>query len=184
MKSNIRWLLSVAIILTVACSMQSEATTDAKDKNSTETKTAAKVAEPAQAAKAVWLTDLEAGKKQAATENKTLFVNFSGSDWCIYCQLLDKEVLTKPAFLDYANKNLVLVNLDFPHQKEQPPAERKRNKELAEAYQIEGFPTVLLLNPQGKEIARTGYLEGGAAKYVKSLEKLVSDAKQSTPAGS
>jgi thiol:disulfide interchange protein len=39
-----------------------------------------------------WLTDFAAAKQQAASENKKLLLDFTGSDWCGYCKLLEAEV--------------------------------------------------------------------------------------------
>ena len=61
------------------------------------------------------------------------------------------------------------MELDFPHQKEQSDELKKQNKELSEKYNIEGFPTVLLLDAEGQVIARTGYREGGPEEYLKQL---------------
>jgi len=41
---------------------------------------------------------------------------------------------------------------------------------LLEKFKVEGFPTVLILNPQGKGIVRDGYQRGGAAKYVEFIK--------------
>ena len=47
------------------------------------------------------------------------------------------------------------------------------NQELAEKYGIRGFPTVLLMNGDGKVIGTTGYRRGGAESYVAHLKTLV-----------
>lgn len=96
-----------------------------------------------------WLTDLDAGKKQAAAENKAVLVEFTGSDWCPPCKALRKNVLTTPAFNEYANKNFVLVELDFPNSKPQTPAEKQKNNAWSKQYNVNGFPTILVMDPQG-----------------------------------
>ena len=40
-----------------------------------------------------WGTDYKAALAQAKAENKQVLLDFTGSDWCGYCKLLDKEVL-------------------------------------------------------------------------------------------
>lgn len=96
-----------------------------------------------------WLTDLETGKKQAAAEHKAVLVEFTGSDWCPPCIALRKNVLMTPAFNEYATKNFVLVELDFPNSKPQPSEEKQKNDAWAKQYNVDGFPTILVMDPQG-----------------------------------
>jgi thioredoxin-related protein len=121
-----------------------------------------------------WLEDLDQGLQKAAKENKYVLVDFSGSDWCGWCIKLDEEVFSKTEFKDYAEKNLVLVLLDFPRRRELPREVRERNEQLLKKYGVRGFPTVLILNPKGEVIGRTGYRPGGPQAYIQHLEELIS----------
>jgi protein disulfide-isomerase len=121
----------------------------------------------------VWQADYDAALKQAAAEKKYVLVDFSGSDWCGWCIKLDKEVFSQPEFIEYAKNNLICVLLDFPRGKELPKAQKDANQALLEKFKVEGFPTVLILNPQGKLIQQTGYQRGGAAKYVEFIKGLI-----------
>ena len=56
-----------------------------------------------------WKENLEQAVAQAKKENKAVLVNFTGSDWCIWCKRLNSEVFKQKEFEDYAKKNLVLV---------------------------------------------------------------------------
>jgi len=64
-----------------------------------------------------WINNLEDAKKLAKKEQKLILLNFSGSDWCIPCMRLKKEVFDSEAFTKYAANHLVLVNADFPGKK-------------------------------------------------------------------
>lgn len=119
-----------------------------------------------------WLTDLETAKKQAAAEKKDILVDFTGSDWCHWCVQLKKEVFDQKEFKDGAPKDFVLLEIDFPQEKEQPEDVKKANQALAEKYGVQGFPTVLLLDVEGRPYAQTGYQEGGAEPYMKHLAEL------------
>jgi thioredoxin-related protein len=120
-----------------------------------------------------WLTDYEKALKIAEKEDKTVLLDFSGSDWCGWCIKLDKEVFSKEAFKEYAGENLVTVLVDFPREKKQSDEVKKQNRELQKKFGIRGFPTVILLNSEGEKIAQTGYKRGGAEKYVEHLKKLI-----------
>ena len=124
-----------------------------------------------------WLTDFEAAKKEAAEKKLPILVDFSGSDWCGWCIRLDKEVFAQKEFKEYAKNNFVLLLLDFPRRKEIPAELKKQNSNLAKKYQVQGFPTVLILDKDGKEIKRTGYMKGGAKAYVKHLKKIKKELK-------
>jgi len=119
-----------------------------------------------------WLTDYRKAQQEAKTSNKLLLVDFTGSDWCGWCIKLNKEVFSKAEFKDYANKNLVLMEVDFPRAKAQTVSLKKQNQELAQQYQIQGFPTVVVLNGDGEKIGELGYMEGGAATFIAELERL------------
>ena len=118
-----------------------------------------------------WVTNMAEAQKTATAEKKDLLVNFTGSDWCVWCIRLKKEVFTQPEFAAAA-KDFVWVEIDFPRNGSQSAEEKKLNQALAAKYGIEGYPTVLLMNANGEVYAKTGYKPGGAAKYVQQLLEL------------
>jgi len=117
-----------------------------------------------------WNGNLEKAVEQAKKENKTVLVNFTGSDWCIWCKRLSAEVFQQKEFEEYAKKSLVLVMLDFPKNIEQTQETKEYNNKLAQKYGIQGFPTILLIDGQGKLVAQTGYQPGGAVKYIEHIK--------------
>lgn len=117
-----------------------------------------------------WETNLETAINKAKQENKAVLVNFTGSDWCVWCQRLTDEVFSQGEFENYAEEKLILVKLDFPRELEQTQATKLYNNGLAQRYNVKGFPTIILLNSAGVTIAQTGYQPGGAANYVTHLE--------------
>ena len=125
-----------------------------------------------------WLNNLDAAQKIAAKENKVILMDFAGSDWCGWCIKLDKEVFSQQAFKDYAKDNLVMVLVDFPREKQLPDAVKAANDKLAAKYEVEGFPTVILVDSKGSVIAKTGYLQGGAAAYVAHIKELLAKNKK------
>ncbi len=117
-----------------------------------------------------WETNLESAIKKAKAENKSILINFTGSDWCVWCQRLTNEVFSQSEFEKYAEEKLVLVKLDFPRNIEQTQETKMYNNNLAQQYGVKGFPTIILLNSSGVMIAQTGYQPGGAANYVTHLQ--------------
>ncbi len=120
-----------------------------------------------------WIIDYKQALAVAKSEGKPVLVNFTGSDWCIWCKRLVNEVFSKDEFINYAKENLVLLKLDFPRSLPQTPQEKQQNEELAKKFSITGFPTIVILDKDGKEKARTGYQQGGAEKYVEHLQELI-----------
>jgi len=119
-----------------------------------------------------WLTDLPKAQAQAKKENKLVMMDFTGSDWCGWCIKLHNEVFSKPEFSEYAKKNLVLVQVDFPRKKEQTTELKAANEALQEKYKIQGYPTIIVLNGEGKKAGELGYQPGGPKAFIAELDKL------------
>ncbi|MCP4378870.1 MAG: thioredoxin family protein [bacterium] len=121
-----------------------------------------------------WTEDVDKAMKYAAASKRPILLDFTGSDWCGWCIRLHKEIFVKAAFKAYADENLVLVELDFPHGKKQSAAVRKRNRALMQKYGVRGFPTIVILDSTGtKELGRTGYVRGGPEAFISVVKKIV-----------
>lgn len=125
---------------------------------------------PAAALGDAWMTDIVAAREKAEAEGKSLLLYFTGSEWCPPCITLDREVFTQDAFLSYAKEALVLVEFDFPRPKPPVFGPKAEKDAIAERYEIEYFPTVVLLSPDGDILGRTGYMPGGPNEYIAHLK--------------
>ena len=132
------------------------------------------VASAAEKAEAVWLTDYTKAIAQAKAENKVVLADFTGSDWCGWCIKLKKEVFDTPEFKAWAAKSVVLLEVDYPRKKELSAKEKAQNDSLGEQFEIQGYPTIVFIDANGKEISRGGYAKGGPAAWIK---------KHAVPAG-
>lgn len=132
--------------------------------------------------KDIWLDNFEDAKALAKKQGLPILMDFTGSDWCGWCIKLDKEVFSQKEFKEYAQKSFILFKADFPEEKPISAKVRKQNEKLSDKYNVEGFPTIILTDADGKEIARTGYQEGGAKSYVEHLKKLLEKSKADAPA--
>ncbi len=119
-----------------------------------------------------WDDDYDKALAQAKAEKKMVLLDFTGSDWCGWCIKLDKEVFSKPEFKSYAKDNLVLVEVDFPHGKRQTKKLKDQNEKLQKEHGIKGFPTIVVLNSEGKKTGELGYMEGGPKAFIAELDKL------------
>ena len=128
-----------------------------------------------------WQTDYDKASTNAAKAGRFMLLDFCGSDWCGWCMKLDKEVFNQKDFADYAKTNLICIRLDFPRQKKLSPKLKEQNTTLAKKYEVKGFPTVVMLSPDGDLAGTTGYQEGGAKKYVESLKEMIAAYEKQHP---
>lgn len=104
-----------------------------------------------------WTMDAPAAMALAKQMGKPVFLCFTGSDWCGWCKLMEKQVFSAEAWQAYAKDNLVLVWVDFPRDKTLvPEALKPQNEALGKQYQVQGYPTYVVLSPEGKELGRLG----------------------------
>lgn len=83
-------------------------------------------------------------------------------------------------FAEAAGKKLIFVSLDFPRDPEikAKVPNPERNDELKDKYGIRGFPTVLVMTPDGEVFGKTGYRPGGAEPYIKHLDEMLETGKK------
>lgn len=123
-------------------------------------------------AAAGWDDDYEKAVAKAKAEKKMVLLDFTGSDWCGWCIKLDKEVFSKPEFKEYAKANLVLVEVDFPQGKRQTKKLKEQNEKLQQEHGVQGYPTIIILNSEGKKVGKLGYMEGGPKAFLAKLDEL------------
>ena len=108
----------------------------------------------------------------AKAEQAPIMMNFTGSDWCIWCKRIKAEIFEKPEFKSWVEKNNIqLLELDFPRGKEQTDELKSQNASLKREVGISGFPTIIII-ANGKMI-KTGYVKGGAEAWIKSVESQI-----------
>ena len=116
-----------------------------------------------------------AALKVAAEKNLALMLNFTGSDWCGWCKIMDKQVFAEAEWSAYAKKNVMLVTLDFPRDKSKVTKNQAEyNREQAKAFAVRGYPTIILMDANGKELTKkVGYRPTSVEKYIASLKKAI-----------
>lgn len=126
-----------------------------------------------------WLSSFDDAKAEARKEKRRLLAFFHGSDWCPPCMRMQREVFDTPEFAAYAEKNLVLLDVDFPQKKELPKGQLKANFALKARFNVgdqepfQGLPTILLFNEFGFTVLQEkGYFGGGVRPFLEKLERL------------
>ncbi len=127
----------------------------------------------------VWTDDFEQAMIEAKSTGKYVIADFTGSDWCRWCVRLEKEVFETAPFQEWSVKNAILLKVDFPRNTPQSSRVKLQNKKLAQKYEkeIKGYPTILVLDPEGNVVARTGYVKGGPKAWLAELESQLMESE-------
>lgn len=136
----------------------------------------------------VWETNINKAIERSTKEHKPMFLFFTGSDWCGWCIRLQNEVFKTPEFTTWAKQNVVLVDLDFPRRTPQPDELKAQNNSLQQTFQIQGFPSIRVVNSDIKEgkinfelLGGLGYQAGGPTVWLKSADEILKLNKKVYP---
>ena len=130
----------------------------------------------------IWLTNLEEAQKISKKTKKPILANFTGSDWCGWCHKLTAEVFNTPEFKKWSDKNVVLLELDYPRSKPQTDVIKQQNAGLQQAFQVQGFPTICVFNLDVdkvtkkyniSQIGKTGYIRGGPVVFTEAIDGMI-----------
>ncbi|MGE5343025.1 MAG: cytochrome c biogenesis protein CcdA [Candidatus Omnitrophota bacterium] len=120
-----------------------------------------------------WLSDPDEGKAISQKENKPLLIDTTAA-WCVACKELEEYTFSDPGVANVL-KNYVRVRIDFTQK-------TAKNEELRNNLKVIGMPTLIVLDPEGKEIRRgSGFMEkakfleflGTGSGWLYNMEKLL-----------
>ena len=122
-----------------------------------------------------WVQSFDNAVALSESSGKPIMLVFSGSDWCSYCQLLEHEVLRTPEFETWSNDNVIKVMVDFPQYASQSAEVALQNHNLKQRFagSLKGYPTVLMIDPSGSVIGRTGYVAGGPMPWISKADAVL-----------
>ena len=122
-----------------------------------------------------WTQDYDAALALAKEHGLPVMLKFTGSDWCGWCMLMEEKVFSTKEFASWADGRVLLVTLDFPKGSDTVPKEYKeRNNRLAAENGIQGFPTYVVRDSEGKVLGRLGASRDATAKqFTSQFESLV-----------
>lgn len=132
-----------------------------------------------------WLVDINEAYAISKKTGKPIMANFTGSDWCGWCKKLKREVFDTPEFKEWAEKNVVLVELDFPRRFQLPEEIKQQNYGLQQAFKVTGYPTIWVFNlgkdSEGKytidALGKTGYVRGVPA-FTGGVDAMIKQYKE------
>lgn len=120
-----------------------------------------------------WRTNFARAKRDAEREGKPMVLFFTGSDWCGWCKKLDREVFADESFVDRAGEKFVFMKVDFPMHSDLSEGMRSQNERLKAQYNIDGYPTIIILDENQQKVIEAGYQPGGGNKYADFLLKIL-----------
>ena len=125
----------------------------------------------------VWTQDTDAGFALAKEAGLPILLNFTGSDWCYWCKLMDRRVFSSLAWRNWASqKKIVLLWVDFPQDKSMvPAAQQPKNRALSEKFGVRGYPTYYVVAPDGETVwGRLGASQDAtAAEFCGSVDECI-----------
>jgi protein disulfide-isomerase len=125
-----------------------------------------------------WIEDYHTAEALAVESAKALLLFFTGSDWCLWCRKLEREVLSEEALSTAISEVAIPLRIDFPQRMKLPPKQRRSNAKLKDAWKVESIPSVILYDPiSGKELWRHGYARLDAADYAISIRKALNQSR-------
>ncbi len=164
--SHMKNLIFAFILLTISFAGKAIAQTDIEKKDTL-----------------IWYDEIATVYEISKSTNKPIFGFFTGSDWCGWCHKLQRDVFAKKEFVEWANKNVILFEIDFPRKTQLAPEIVQQNANLQQAFGVRGYPTCWIffatkdettnnynLNPLGS----LGYPQG--AELGKEEVKFLTDA--------
>jgi thioredoxin-related protein len=93
-----------------------------------------------------WVHGSFASNHIIENKKKDTLLIFTGSDWCLPCMQLEKNILSDSLFIQFISHNIELIQADFPQKKKLEANEISRNEKLAELYNPKGlFPYIAVL---------------------------------------
>lgn len=95
-----------------------------------------------------WEKDLPSALERAQSEGKPVLVNFY-ADWCVWCKRLESTTLRDAKVASVLQERVVPLSLDVDGS----------GKELSIEFRVDGLPTIIVLDADGREIGRLpGYM--------------------------
>lgn len=125
-----------------------------------------------------WLVNLEEAYAQSKKTGKPILANFTGSDWCGWCKKLTASVFVHKEFKDWASKNVVLLELDFPRRKQLPAEIKQQNASLQQAFQVRGYPSVWLFDLDKDAEGKFNISAHGKTGYTKTVPEFTAGIDQ------
>lgn len=122
-----------------------------------------------------WLVNVDEAYALSKKTGKPILANFTGSDWCGWCKRLTKSVFIHDEFKEWAEQNVILLELDFPRRKQLPENIRQQNASLRQAFAVRGYPTIYVFDLEKNDKGGYEISALGKTNYKKTVKEFTDD---------
>lgn len=117
-----------------------------------------------------WFQDYNSALNKAKESSKPVLILFTGTAWCPACIKLEREVLRNNYFIQSIASEFVFLKAEFPDSSLNG-MNHSPYKTLLDNYQVDTFPTMVIVDASGKKLFSVDYQNGGVSAYVQKLLK-------------
>ena len=111
---------------------------------------------------------LDDALKTAAKENKYVFLDVY-TTWCGPCKYMSASIFPDKKAGEFMNPKFVNIKID---------AEKGEGIDVAKKYAVKGYPTMLILDSKGKELARMMGSTKTADDFIKAVNEKLAGIKK------
>lgn len=114
-------------------------------------------------------TSMKGYVRQANVLERKLVILITGSGWCGACQKMESEMLRTAEWQRFSGQEIVFQKFEYPAG---GMASTQAHRDLLELPGFKGYPTMVVVNGDGKVLdMRAGY-GGGAGEYIQWIKLL------------
>ncbi len=115
-----------------------------------------------------WYRNYSDAVATSQSTSKPILILFTGTNWCPACMKLERQVLTRPEFSQAVGQRFVFLKAEFPDYSEDAVL-RSPYKPLLDRYNVDAFPTMVIVNANGQKLYTVNYRDGGPQAYTQEL---------------
>ena len=115
-----------------------------------------------------WTRNAETAFTRAEKDGKAV-VAYLYTDWCGYCRQMDNTTFKDPDLIQQLSGQFTWLRLN--------PEKEEAGRSLQQRFGVSGFPTVLILNSNGRELDRIqGYVP--ASRFLIMMQSLLNNDQE------
>lgn len=115
--------------------------------------------------------DWDIAKQQSELKGKNILIILTGAEWCKPCVKMEKNVIENKQFIEYANQNLVILEINIPRNQNYNSKIMKDYVYFKNKYSTNALPIMILVDKNGTEKIRLSDNLNSLEKVLERLKK-------------
>lgn len=115
-----------------------------------------------------WHSEYSQAIAKSQAQGKPLIILFTGTQWCPACMQLERDVLANPQFTRALANRFVFLKAEFPDRSFRS-MQRSPYYSLMTRYDVQAFPTLVVINEKGDRLHTVSYQGSGVEGYIQEL---------------